>query len=123
MSVTRDAQFVARKRTETQSEKMVLEQDPSSPVSLGIANSEAVQDAATHDDTKYSLGSVLNHVLLHQTVIGLDARQQMELAGKYPHVVNRGIRGESNMPGEAVAIPADDVNGTEGRHRAVVPEG
>ena len=57
------------------------------PGSLGIAISEAVEDAATRDDTKYSLGSVLNHVLLHQTVIGLEAKKQLEMADDDPDVV------------------------------------
>ena len=55
---------------------------PTRPGSLGIAITEAVEDAATHDDAKYSLGSVLNHVLLHQTVIGQEALEQMEMAGE-----------------------------------------
>src|SRR5437879_2846383 len=66
----------------------ILKDDPDSPGSLGIAISEAVEDAATHDDAKYSLGSVVNHVLLHQTVIGQEAKKQMELAGEYPDVVS-----------------------------------
>src|SRR5713226_6188929 len=66
------AQVVASPSPDTQAGKKVLEQDPDSPGSLGIAISEAVEDAATRDDTKYSLGSVLNHVLMHQTVIGLE---------------------------------------------------
>src|SRR5207245_9740294 len=70
----------------TNAGRAILAKDPNSPGRLGIAISEAVEDAATHDDTKYSLGSVLNHVLLHQTVIGLEARRQMELAGEYPDV-------------------------------------
>src|SRR5919109_4889981 len=68
----------------TQSGQKVLADSPDSPGSLGIAISEAVEDAATHDDAHYSLGSVLNHVLLHQTVIGQEAMKQLELAGGYP---------------------------------------
>ncbi len=68
----------------------ILKEDPDSPGSLGIAISEAVEDAATHDDAKYSLGSVVNHVLLHQTVIGQEAMKQMEIAGEYPDVVIEG---------------------------------
>jgi tryptophan synthase beta chain len=66
----------------TQAGKNILEQDPESPGSLGIAISEAIEVAAQNEDTKYSLGSVLNHVLLHQTVVGLEAKQQMEQAGE-----------------------------------------
>src|SRR5947209_7211064 len=71
------AEVIASPSDRTQAGRGILERDPESPGSLGIAISEAVEDAATHDDTNYSLGSVLNHVLLHQTVIGLYARQQM----------------------------------------------
>jgi len=77
----------------------ILADDPDSPGSLGIAISEAVEDAATHDDTKYSLGSVVNHVLLHQTVIGLEAQKQMEMAGEYPDVVIGCVGGGSNFAG------------------------
>jgi tryptophan synthase beta chain len=70
----------------TQAGSNILEEHPDSPGSLGIAISEAIEDAAKNDDAKYSLGSVLNHVLLHQTVIGQEALQQMELAGEYPDV-------------------------------------
>ena len=71
----------------TASGRAILAQDPDSPGSLGIAISEAVEVAAQRDDTHYSLGSVLNHVLLHQTVIGQEALEQMELAGAYPDFV------------------------------------
>jgi len=74
----------------------ILAADPDSPGSLGIAISEAVEDAATHEDAKYSLGSVVNHVLLHQTVIGLEAKKQMEMAGEYPDVVIGCVGGGSN---------------------------
>src|SRR5207302_1201924 len=72
-----------------------------SPGSLGIAISEAVEDAATHDDAHYSLGSVLNHVLLHQTVIGQEALKQMDRAGEYPDVVIGCVGGGSNFAGLA----------------------
>ena len=67
--------------------RSVLESDPDTPGSLGIAISEAVEVAATNDDVKYSLGSVLNHVLMHQTIIGLETKKQLEKAGDYPDVV------------------------------------
>src|ERR671936_110328 len=66
----------------TEAGKKILESDPDSPGSLGIAISEAIEVAATNDDTNYSLGSVLNHVLLHQTVIGQEAKRQMEMTGE-----------------------------------------
>src|SRR2546428_8418022 len=77
----------------------ILKGDPDSPGSLGIAISEAVEDAATHDDAKYSLGSVVNHVLLHQTVMGLEAKKQMEMAGEYPDVAIGCVRGGCNFAG------------------------
>ncbi len=85
----------------TNSGRAILAKSPQSPGSLGIAISEAVEDAATHDDTKYSLGSVLNHVLLHQTVIGLEAQQQMAMAGEQPDVVIGCFGGGSNFAGLA----------------------
>ncbi|HEV8635623.1 MAG TPA: TrpB-like pyridoxal phosphate-dependent enzyme [Chloroflexota bacterium] len=84
---------------QTQAGRKILGQTPDSPGSLGIAISEAVEDAATHDDAHYSLGSVLNHVLLHQTVIGQEALKQMEIAGEYPDVVIACVGGGSNFAG------------------------
>ena len=84
---------------ETNAGRAILEQDPQSSGSLGIAISEAVEDAAMREDTKYSLGSVLNHVLLHQTVIGQEAIKQMEIAGDYPDVVVGCAGGGSNAAG------------------------
>ena len=87
----------------TASGRAILAEDPDSPGSLGIAISEAVEVAAGRDDTHYSLGSVLNHVLLHQTVIGLEALEQMELAGAYPDAVIACAGGGSNFAG--IAFP------------------
>jgi tryptophan synthase beta chain len=87
----------------TESGKAILAKDPKCPGSLGIAISEAVEVAAKRDDTKYSLGSVLNHVLLHQTVIGEEAIRQMELAGDYPEMVIGCCGGGSNFAG--IAFP------------------
>ena len=92
------AEVIPSPSPRTQAGRAILEQDPDSPGSLGIAISEAVEDAASRDDTKYSLGSVLNHVLLHQTVIGLEAKKQLELAGDYPDVV-MAPGGGSNFAG------------------------
>src|SRR3989337_2258160 len=89
----------------------ILAKDPESPGSLGIAISEAVEDAATHDDTHYSLGSVLNHVLLHQTVIGQEAKLQMEKAGEYPDVVIGCCGGGSNLAGLAFPFLGDKLTG------------
>jgi tryptophan synthase beta chain len=82
--------------------------DPSSPGSLGLAISDAVADAATRDDTHYSLGSVLNHVLLHQTVIGLEAKEQLAMAGEsHPDVVIAPCGGGSNLGGIALPFMED----------------
>ncbi len=83
----------------TQAGRQVLAKDPNTPGSLGIAISEAVEVAATNDDTKYSLGSVLNHVLMHQTIIGQEAVQQMEMAGDFPDIVVAPFGGGSNFAG------------------------
>jgi tryptophan synthase beta chain len=96
----------------TNSGRGVLEKDPDSPGSLGIAISEAVEDAATHDDCHYSLGSVLNHVLLHQTVIGLEAKKQLEIAGEgLPDVICGCVGGGSNFAGAAFPFVKDKLNG------------
>jgi tryptophan synthase beta chain len=86
---------------ETEAGRMILAQDPDSLGSLGIAISEAVEVAASREDTKYSLGSVLNHVLLHQTIVGEEALAQMEMAGEEPDVVIGCVGGGSNYAGLA----------------------
>src|SRR5690242_15290460 len=101
------AQVVASPSPDTQSGKKVLEQDPESPGSLGIAISEAVEDAATRDDTKYSLGSVLNHVLMHQTVIGLEAKKQLEKADDEADIVIGCAGGGSNFAGLSFPFAGD----------------
>ncbi len=95
----------------TEAGKKFYEKDPDHPGSLGIAISEAIEEAATRDDTKYSLGSVLNHVLLHQTVIGLEAKKQMEMAGFYPDVVIGAVGGGSNFAGLSFPFLADKLRG------------
>jgi len=97
------ASVTASPSDETEAGRAILAQNPDSPGSLGIAISEAVEVAAKNDDTKYSLGSVLNHVLLHQTVIGQEAMAQMELAGEEPDVVIGCVGGGSNFGG--IAFP------------------
>jgi tryptophan synthase beta chain len=106
---------------ETQSGRAVLAAAPDSPGSLGIAISEAVEDAATHSDTNYSLGSVLNHVLLHQTVIGQEAKLQMEMAGEYPDVIIGCFGGGSNFAGIALPFAFDKLQGNGVRLMAVEP--
>jgi tryptophan synthase beta chain len=97
------ATVVPSPSTETNAGRAILADDPDSTGSLGIAISEAVEDAGGRDDTKYSLGSVLNHVLLHQTVIGQEAVAQMEMAGDEPDVVIGCAGGGSNFAG--IAFP------------------
>jgi tryptophan synthase beta chain len=90
----------------TNAGRQILAQDPDSPGSLGIAISEAVEVAATNDDAKYSLGSVLNHVLLHQTMIGQETIKQMEMAGDFPDIVIAPFGGGSNFAGISFPLPA-----------------
>jgi len=106
----------------TEAGRRILEQDPDNPGSLGIAISEAIEDALKHEDTKYSLGSVLNHVLLHQTIIGQEAKRQLEELGEYPDVVIGAVGGGSNYAGLAYPFIADRLAGkTETRFIAVEP--
>ena len=117
------ADVVPSPSPDTEAGRKILADDPDSQGSLGIAISEAVEDAATRDDTKYSLGSVLSHVLLHQTIIGQEALKQMELAGEEPDVVVGCIGGGSNFAG--IAFPFMGRNLTAGaktRFVAVEPE-
>jgi tryptophan synthase beta chain len=93
------ADVIPSPSTETQAGRSILEKHPDTSGSLGIAISEAVEDAATHDNTKYALGSVLNHVMLHQTVIGLEAKLQMDMVDDYPDVVIGCVGGGSNFSG------------------------
>ena len=95
----------------TEAGKNVLADDPGSPGSLGIAISEAIEVAAQSPDTNYSLGSVLNHVLLHQTVVGLEAKQQMQLTGDAPDVIIGCVGGGSNYAGLAYPFMADRLRG------------
>lgn len=106
----------------TNSGRHVLEKDPNSPGSLGIAISEAVEDAATHSDTHYALGSVLNHVLLHQTVIGLEAEKQLTQMGLYPDVVIACVGGGSNFGGLVFPFLKDKLEGRKKDTRFVAVE-
>ena len=93
------AKCISSPSMETNAGRQILAKDPHSNGSLGIAISEAVEVAATNDDTKYALGSVLNHVLMHQTVIGIEAIEQMAMAGAYPDVIVGCTGGGSNFAG------------------------
>jgi len=101
--------------------RKILAEHPDTPGSLGIAISEALEDTLAHNDVRYSLGSVLNHVVLHQTVIGLEAKKQMELAGEYPDVVIGCVGGGSNFGGIVMPFMADKFAGKNVRATAVEP--
>jgi tryptophan synthase beta chain len=95
----------------TSSGKRILEETPDSTGSLGIAISEAIEVAAQNEDTHYSLGSVLNHVLLHQTVIGLETQKQMEMAGEQPDLVIGCVGGGSNYAGFSYPFMGEKIAG------------
>lgn len=106
----------------TNAGRKALEENPDCPGSLGLAISEAVEEAATHDDTKYSLGSVLNHVLLHQTVVGQEARKQLATLGEEPDILVGCIGGGSNFAGFFLPFIPDKLGGKNIRIIAVEPE-
>ncbi len=119
---TYGARCIASPSTLTNSGRAILEKDPNSNGSLGIAISEAVEVAATRDDTKYALGSVLNHVCLHQTIIGEEAMMQMEMADAAPDVVVACTGGGSNFAGLAFPYIRENIkNGGKTRIVAVEP--
>ncbi|RKX82903.1 MAG: TrpB-like pyridoxal phosphate-dependent enzyme [Spirochaetes bacterium] len=111
MMQTWGAECVPSPSTHTKAGRAVLEQDPNSPGSLGLAISEAVEEAVSRDDTHYSLGSVLNHVLLHQTVIGLEAKKMLEQIGDYPDIIVGCVGGGSNFGGMLIPFVKDKIEG------------
>jgi tryptophan synthase beta chain len=116
------ATCIASPSTETAAGRAILAKDSNSPGSLGIAISEAVEDAATHDDTKYSLGSVVNHVCMHQTVIGEEAMLQIAKVGDYPDVVIGCVGGGSNFAGISFPFVRENLKaGKKTRFIAVEP--
>jgi len=115
------ANVVASPSNLTNCGRTMLEKDPDCTGSLGIAISEAVEDAATHSDTNYALGSVLNHVCMHQTVIGLEAKKQLELIDEYPDVIFACCGGGSNFAGMTFPFLMDKLKGTKVRAVAVEP--
>ncbi|MCL5959926.1 MAG: TrpB-like pyridoxal phosphate-dependent enzyme [Chloroflexi bacterium] len=115
------ATVVASPSDSTNAGRGILAKDPDSLGSLGIAISEAVEDAALREDTKYSLGSVLNHVLLHQTVIGQEAKVQMEMDDAYPDVLVGCVGGGSNFAGFSFPFVKDKLAGKNLRVIAVEP--
>jgi tryptophan synthase beta chain len=96
---------------QTEFGRRLLKENPNHPGTLGIAISEAIEDTLTHEDTRYSLGSVLNHVLLHQTIIGLEAKKQFEIIDEYPDVVCGCIGGGSNYAGFCYPFMMDKLKG------------
>ncbi|MCD6295258.1 MAG: TrpB-like pyridoxal phosphate-dependent enzyme [Deltaproteobacteria bacterium] len=113
MMETWGAQCIASPSTETNAGRTILEQNPESPGSLGIAISEAIEEAVNTEGAKYSLGSVLNHVMIHQTINGLETQKQMAIAGDYPDVVIGCAGGGSNFAGNCTPFVRDKIHGKE----------
>lgn len=119
---TYGADIISSPSTKTNAGRAILAKDPNSLGSLGIAISEAVEDAAMRDDTHYALGSVLNHVILHQTIIGLEAKKQFEKIDEYPDIVIGCNGGGSNFSGCAFPFVRDKiVDGANTEFIAVEP--
>ena len=122
MMETWGATCVPSPSPDTKAGRDMLAKDPDCPGSLGLAISEAVEDAATHDDTHYSLGSVLNHVLLHQTVIGQESMTQMAMADVYPDIIVGCIGGGSNFAGMFLPFIKDKIQGKKKNLRIISVE-
>jgi len=116
------AKCVPSPSQDTEVGRRILAEDPNCTGSLGIAISEAVEDALTRDDTKYSLGSVLNHVLLHQTIVGEETRKQMEMADAYPDIIVGCIGGGSNFAGQFLPWIRDKISGAKPDMRVICVE-
>jgi tryptophan synthase beta chain len=113
MMETWGAKCTASPSNETEAGRSILAKTPDSPGSLGMAISEAVEQAVADENTKYALGSVLNHVMIHQSIIGLEAKKQMEMAGDYPDVIIGSAGGGSNFAGLSFPFALDKINGKE----------
>ena len=111
MMETWGGRVVPSPSTETNAGRAILAKDPDTTGSLGMAISEAIEYAVTHEGYKYSLGSVVNFVLLHQTVIGLEAMKQMEMAGDYPDILIGCAGGGSNAAGLIFPFMKDKLTG------------
>ncbi len=116
---TYGATIVASPSEDTDIGRKILKDDPGCTGSLGMAISEACEDAFAHDDTHYSLGSVVNHVLLHQTVIGQEAMKQLEMAGAYPDIIVGCIGGGSNFAGVYLPFVRDKITGKKPNLRVI----
>ena len=121
MMRTWGAECVPSPSMQTNAGRAILEKDPDTPGSLGIAISEAIEEAVVREDTRYSLGSVLNHVLMHQTIIGLETKKQMEQIGLYPDVVIGCAGGGSNFAGLSFPFLCDKIHGKDVKVIAVEP--
>ncbi|MBW2014636.1 MAG: TrpB-like pyridoxal phosphate-dependent enzyme [Deltaproteobacteria bacterium] len=113
MMMTWGADCIPSPSNVTQAGRKILEEHPDSPGSLGIAISEAIEDAVGDKEARYSLGSVLNHVLLHQTIVGLEAQKQLETVGDYPDVVMGCAGGGSNFAGLCLPFARDKIHGKQ----------
>jgi len=122
MMETWGAKCVPSPSTDTKAGRDALAKDPQSGGSLGLAISEAVEDAVTHENTHYSLGSVLNHVLLHQTVVGQETIMQMEMAGYYPDILIGCVGGGSNFGGFVIPFLKDKISGKHKNLRCIAVE-
>jgi tryptophan synthase beta chain len=115
MMETWGANCTASPSNETEAGRSILAKDPDCPGSLGMAISEAVQEAVGDETktTKYALGSVLNHVMIHQSIIGLETQKQMKMTGDYPDVIIGSAGGGSNFAGLAAPFALDKINGKD----------
>ncbi len=107
------AKCVPSPSPDTNAGRKFLEKDPEHPGSLGISISEAIEDAVTSKDTRYSLGSVLNHVLLHQTIVGLEVQKQLTMIGEYPDILIGCAGGGSNFAGLFLPFAKDKIHGKD----------
>lgn len=121
LAQTWGATMYASPSDKTEYGRKVLAEDPDCPGSLGIAISEAIEVAAKNEDTKYSLGSVLNHVLLHQTIVGLETKKQLEMIGEEPDVLIGCVGGGSNFGGFVIPFVPDKLKGKEIKILAAEP--
>ncbi len=116
------AKCVPSPSSDTEVGRRLLAENPEHPGSLGIAISEAIQDAFGDDDAKYSIGSVANHVLLHQTIVGEECRKQMEMADAYPDIIVGCIGGGSNFGGQLLPWVRDKISGAKPNLRIICVE-
>jgi tryptophan synthase beta chain len=122
MMETWGAKCVPSPSPDTKAGRDMLAKDPNCPGSLGLAISEAVEDCVTSKDTHYSLGSVLNHVLMHQTIIGQESMKQMEMAGCYPDIIIGCVGGGSNFAGMFLPFVKDKIAGKKKNLRVICVE-